>query len=111
MSNEFHTSLCSAILVINHLLYEEKFIFKALGPKGNHTTRIVISAHGAGSELIAIDGKINATNIPALNVYEWNDDNLDYLKSWLASVFLDENVKNSENIEVFALNWIAKKSS
>lgn len=99
MLNDQDNSLPLANLVINNLL-EEEIIINGWGLSSSYTTRIVIGNHGAGTEYVLADGKILGTNIPALNVYEWNLDNLSYLNIWLSSVLSDKIVKVSWKIKI-----------
>lgn len=64
-------------------------------------TKIVVSEHGAGTEFRYKD-KIVATNIPALNVFEWNSGNIFYLESWLGNTLNDEIVIDSYRITISA---------
>lgn len=105
MSNSQDNSLSLASLVISNLLDDDLVVLNGFGSKENHLTRIVITSRGAGSEYIESDGRIKGTNIPALNVYEWNEDNLKHLESWLASTLHDDNVKKSRSVEISARNW------
>lgn len=100
MLNDQDNSLPLANLVINNLLEEEVVVLNGWGLANSYTTRIVIGNHGAGTEYVFADDKILGTNIPALNVYEWNLNNLSYLNIWLASVLSDKIVKMSCKIKI-----------
>ncbi len=100
MLNDQDNSLPLANLVINNLLEEDVVTLNGWGSQSSHTTRVVIGNHGAGTEYVSADGKVTGTNIPALNVYEWNIDNLKYLNMWLSSVLSNEIVKTSYKVQI-----------
>lgn len=67
--------------------------------------KIYITSKGAGTETIYGD-KIVATDIPALNVFEWSKENISYLKHWLFKVFDDPQIYRGDKIVIEARgNW------
>lgn len=98
--------------VLKDLIVDGEVIFKGkdlpndddpTDPK--FTAKIYISDKGAGTEVIYETGPAG-TNIPALNIFQWDKDSLKYLKHWLFKVLDDVKIYRANEIKIEAIgSW------